>query len=65
MKIDLPFTIVSTLIGAVLFPKTREYLPDLLNTLSAAWLTGIGAFIGLGIALLITPYSRENREENP
>lgn len=64
MKIDLPFTVVSTLIGAVLLPKSREYLPEVMNTLSVAWLTGIGAFIGMSISLLITPYSRENREEN-
>lgn len=62
MKIDLPFTVVSTLIGAVLMPKAREYLPEAMSTLSTAWLCGIGAFVGMSISLALTPYSRENRE---
>lgn len=62
MKLDLGFTFVSTMLGAIALPACRDYLPSVVNSLSKNNLMLLGALVGLTLSLLFLPYSKENKE---
>lgn len=63
MKIDLPFTIVSTLVAAVIAPELKYFFPETFSSVDRLYLTIGGAIAGMAVSLLLMPYSKENKDK--